>query len=67
VVKVAVLKTSPESVLNDYTRLMHLAEYEGFIDKEKETLIKLNLSWTKYFPACSSAKTFEKLAGLPIL
>jgi uncharacterized protein (DUF362 family) len=52
---VAVLKTSPENILNDYSRLMHLAEYEGFIDKDKETLLKLNLSWTKYFPACSSS------------
>jgi len=33
---IAILKTSPENILNDYSRLMHLAEYEGFIDKEKE-------------------------------
>ena len=51
---VVVLKTSPTTVLNDYRRLMHLAEYEGFIDKSKDTVLKLNLSWTKYFPACSS-------------
>ena len=52
--KVAVLKTSPKSVLDDYKKLMHLAEYQKFLVKDKETLIKLNLSWTKYFPACSS-------------
>ena len=52
--KVAVLKTSPKTVLEDYTRVMHLAEYENFISKETATLIKLNLSWTKYFPSCSS-------------
>lgn len=51
---VAVLKTSPETVLDDYRQLMHLAGYEGWIDKTKDTLLKLNLSWTKYFPACSS-------------
>lgn len=51
---VVVLKTTPETVLDDYRRLMHLAEYEGFIDKTKDTILKLNLSWTKYFPACSS-------------
>jgi uncharacterized protein (DUF362 family) len=33
---------------------MHMAEYEGCIDKTQETILKLNLSWTKYFPACSS-------------
>lgn len=51
---VAVLATRPATVLDDYRRLMHLAEYEGFIDRERETILKLNLSWTKYFPACSS-------------
>ncbi|MHC4158242.1 MAG: DUF362 domain-containing protein [Planctomycetota bacterium] len=52
--KVAVLKTSPESVLDIYRQIMHLAEYEKVISKDNNTLIKLNLSWTKYFPACSS-------------
>ncbi|MEW6685329.1 MAG: DUF362 domain-containing protein [Candidatus Edwardsbacteria bacterium] len=52
--KVVVLRTSPETILDDYAKLMHLAEYEKFIDKDKDTLLKLNLSWTKYFPACSS-------------
>jgi uncharacterized protein (DUF362 family) len=51
---VVVLKTSPATVLDDYRRLMHLAEYAGYIDKTKDTIIKLNLSWTRYFPACSS-------------
>jgi uncharacterized protein (DUF362 family) len=52
--KVAVLKTSPGQVLNDYRRLMHMAEYQETIPRDGETLLKLNLSWTKYFPACSS-------------
>ena len=52
--KVAVLKTSPETILQTYTQLMHLAEYENFLAKDTDTLIKLNLSWTKYFPSCSS-------------
>ncbi len=51
---VAVLKTSPETVVEDYRRLMHLAGYEAIISKEIPTLIKLNLSWTKYYPSCSS-------------
>jgi uncharacterized protein (DUF362 family) len=51
---VAVIKTGPERILEDYSRLMHMADYEGFIDKGQETIIKLNLSWTKYFPSCSS-------------
>ena len=52
--KVVVLKTSPESVVADYSKLMHLADYEANISKDIQTLIKLNLSWTKYFPSCSS-------------
>lgn len=53
-VKVVVLKTSPQSVLDDYQKLMRLAEYERDISKDNTTMIKLNLSWTKYFPSCSS-------------
>jgi len=51
---VAVLKTSPATVLEDYARLMHLAQYQQYLPRTAETLIKLNLSWTKYFPACST-------------
>jgi uncharacterized protein (DUF362 family) len=52
--KVAFLKTSPQTVLEDCKNLMHLADYERFISKNTETLLKLNLSWTKYFPSSSS-------------
>jgi uncharacterized protein (DUF362 family) len=52
--KVVVLKTKPQTVLDDYERLLHLSQFERFISKEKDSLIKLNLSWTKYFPSCSS-------------
>jgi len=52
--KVAVLKTSPTAVIEDYARLMHLADYERFLPKENNTIIKLNLSWTLFYPACST-------------
>ncbi|MFQ5478298.1 MAG: DUF362 domain-containing protein [Candidatus Binatia bacterium] len=51
---VAVLKTSPATVIGDYRRLMELADYQDFLARDAATLIKLNLSWTKYFPACST-------------
>jgi uncharacterized protein (DUF362 family) len=51
---VAAIRTTPATVLDDYRRLLHLAAYEGFIDRSKDVILKLNLSWTKYFPACSS-------------
>ena len=52
--RVAVLKTSPQTVLDTYRKIMSFAEYQKFISRDIDTLIKLNLSWTKYFPACSS-------------
>lgn len=52
--KVVILRTKPESVLEDYQELMRLADYENYLAKDITTLIKLNLSWTKYFPSCSS-------------
>jgi uncharacterized protein (DUF362 family) len=53
-VRVVVLKTSPETIIEDTRVLMTLADYQRFLDKDKDILIKLNLSWTKYFPSCSS-------------
>jgi uncharacterized protein (DUF362 family) len=52
--KVAVLKTNAEQVVPDYRKLLELVDYKSIIDFNLDTIIKLNLSWTKYFPACSS-------------
>jgi uncharacterized protein (DUF362 family) len=52
--KVAVLKTKPASVLEDYSRLMHLANYPQFLPKTKETALKTNISWQYFYPACST-------------
>jgi len=52
--KVAVVRTRPETVLDDYARVMDLAGYRDTLSRDRDTLIKLNLSWTKYFPSCSS-------------
>jgi len=51
---ISVLKTTPKTVLKDYSKLMHLAEYKKFLPKNKELLLKLNLSWSLYYPACST-------------
>jgi len=53
--KVAVLRTEPETVVEDYGRLMRLAEYEKYLPKDKETALKINISWQKFYPACSTA------------
>ncbi|NVM44632.1 MAG: DUF362 domain-containing protein [Candidatus Lokiarchaeota archaeon] len=52
--QVFVVKTSPKTVLDDYSKLMHLAQYEKVYDKNSKNILKLNLSWSKFFPSCSS-------------
>ncbi|MHA1770427.1 MAG: DUF362 domain-containing protein [Candidatus Thorarchaeota archaeon] len=53
-VKVAVVKTSPKTIFDDIARLMDLADYDKHINKNLLTSIKLNLSWSKFYPACST-------------
>lgn len=52
--KVAVLKTKPNTITEDYSKLMKLAEYEKIISKQDKTILKINLSWSLYYPACST-------------
>ena len=52
--KVAVLKTGPETVVEDYGRLMKMAEFERHLPRDKDTILKINISWHYYFPACST-------------
>ena len=52
--KVAVLKTSPQTVLDDYEKLMHLAEYQKYLPQDKDTALKINISWHYFYPACST-------------
>ncbi len=52
--KVAVLKTNPAAVLEDYKKLMHLADYQKYLPKDKDTALKINISWHHFYPACST-------------
>jgi uncharacterized protein (DUF362 family) len=52
--KVAVLKTSPSTVLEDIERLMKLAGFEASLPKDVRTGLKINISWQTWYPACSS-------------
>lgn len=52
--KVAVLKTSPETVLDDVQEVMRLANFEAALPKEIQTGLKINISWQTWYPACSS-------------
>ena len=52
--KVAVVKTSPETVLEDIDRLMKLAGVEQSLSRDVTTGLKINISWQTWYPACSS-------------
>lgn len=52
--KVAVLKTSPQTVLEDIEKLMKLADFESTLPKNIRTGLKINISWQTWYPACSS-------------
>jgi len=51
---VAVVKTSPSSVVDDVGRAMELAGYQDALSKEHNTHLKINISWHVYYPACST-------------
>jgi len=51
---VAVLRTSPETVLADYGRVMRLAGYREALPRGARTALKINTSWQRFFPACST-------------
>ena len=51
---VAVLTTSPRTVLEDYHRLMNLAGYQDVIARDVDTALKINISWHFFFPASST-------------
>ena len=52
--KVAILRTSPATVLRDYHRLMNLAGYQDALPKDRETALKINISWHFFFPGSST-------------
>ncbi|MDP3766737.1 MAG: DUF362 domain-containing protein, partial [Dehalococcoidia bacterium] len=59
--KVAVLHTKPETALQDYARLMELADFRQHLDPSATTIIKDNISW--HFPFPSANTTPWQLEG----
>ena len=53
--KVAVIKTSPETVLGDIKAAMQLAEYKDYLESSLDVILKINTSWQHYYPACSTS------------
>jgi len=52
--RIYIKKATPTTVLDDYSTLLDAAEYKKHFSTEEKIVLKLNLSWSKYFPACSS-------------
>jgi uncharacterized protein (DUF362 family) len=51
---VAILRTSPATVLADYHRLLNLAGYQQVVAKDADTALKINISWHFFFPGSST-------------
>jgi uncharacterized protein (DUF362 family) len=52
--QVAVLKTTPETVLEDYQKLAELAGMRSALDPSAPTILKDNISWHFPFPAANT-------------
>ncbi len=53
--RVALLRTAPETVLDDYGKLMRSARYADTLKRKAPTALKVNVSWQHWYPACSTA------------
>ncbi|PWR71872.1 DUF362 domain-containing protein [Methanospirillum stamsii] len=51
---VSALITNPHNIIKDYDNLLEIGKISDHISPDSETLIKLNLSWSLYYPACST-------------
>jgi len=52
---VAVLKTTPNRILDDVQQVMRAGGFEATLPKDVRTGLKINISWQTWYPACSSA------------
>ncbi len=52
--KVAVLKTTSNTVIDDYKKLMRMADYKRYLKKDKTTILKNNISWHFPYPGANT-------------
>ncbi len=52
--KVAVLKTSPDTVIEDYQKLCDLAGMKKALDSSKTTILKDNITWHYLYPGVNT-------------
>jgi uncharacterized protein (DUF362 family) len=51
---VAILRTTPRTVLADVHELLNLAGYQQHLDKTVDTALKVNISWHFFYPGSST-------------
>lgn len=52
--KVYISKANPKTIIADYQKLLRKSDYLKTFDRSVSTVIKINLSWTRFYPACST-------------
>jgi uncharacterized protein (DUF362 family) len=52
---VSVVATRPQTVLHDIDQAMRMAGVEQYLSPELATLLKINISWQHWYPACSTS------------
>lgn len=52
--KVAIVKVTPETVLDDIARAMELAEFKSALSPDAPTILKDNISWHLFFPSANT-------------
>lgn len=52
--RVAILKTGPDTVIDDYQRLCELAGLEGALQAKTKTILKDNITWHNVFPGVNT-------------
>ena len=52
--KVAIVKTKPESAVDDIQRVMELADVKNALDSSKTTILKNNISWHLMYPSANT-------------
>ncbi len=51
---VAAIRTTPETVIEDYARLLDLVDHKSVLDPDATTILKNNISWHMLYPSANS-------------
>ena len=51
---VAAVRTTPETVIDDYARLLDLAGMKQTLKPDTTTILKNNISWHKLYPSANT-------------